>query len=81
MVNFGIPRNCIVNSHSPAFFPEIMRETNGRGVDIVLNSLAGELLQASWECVASRGKIIDWSKRDFLTNGTLGMISFAKIHS
>lgn len=33
-----------------------MRETAGRGADIVLNSLSGELLHTSWKCVAIRGK-------------------------
>jgi hypothetical protein len=38
MKQFAIPRNRIFNSRSKEFLPEIMRETNGRGVDIVLNS-------------------------------------------
>lgn len=78
MEHFGIPRCHIFNSRSAAFLPDILRETNGRGVDLVLNSLAGELLHASWECVASRGKMIELGKRDFLTNGTLSMAPFAR---
>lgn len=54
-----------------------MKATNGRGVDIVLNSLAGELLHASWECVAQFGKMIELGKRDFLTNGMLSLNPFA----
>ncbi|KAJ5291615.1 Fum1p [Penicillium angulare] len=77
MDQFGIRRNRIFNSRSSAFLPDIMRETKGRGVDLVLNSLAGELLHASWECVAARGKMIELGKRDFLTNGTLSMVPFA----
>jgi hypothetical protein len=78
MEHFAIPRNRIFNSRSKGFLPEIMRETNGRGVDIVLNSLAGELLHASWECVASRGKMIEIGKRDILTNGALNMLPFGR---
>lgn len=78
MKQFAIPRNRIFNSRSKEFLPEIMRETNGRGVDIVLNSLAGELLHASWECVASRGKMIEIGKRDILTNGALNMLPFGR---
>lgn len=55
-----------------------MRETNGRGADIVLNSLAGELLHASWECVANRGKMIELRKRDFMANGNLSMTPFGR---
>lgn len=55
-----------------------MKLTGGRGVDIVLNSLSGELLHASWECVAPLGKMIELGKRDFLLNGTLPMSPFAE---
>lgn len=77
MTHFAIPRNRIFNSRSKEFQPDVLRETNGRGVDIVLNSLAGELLHASWGCVAKRGKMIELGKRDFLTNGMLSMGPFA----
>ncbi|KAJ5109662.1 hypothetical protein N7532_002307 [Penicillium argentinense] len=46
------------------------------GVDIVLNSLAGKLLHASWECVAPFGKMIEIGKRDFMTHGALEMGPF-----
>jgi NADPH:quinone reductase-like Zn-dependent oxidoreductase len=53
-----------------------MEVTKGRGVDIVLNSLAGDLLHASWECVAIGGKMIELGKRDFLGHGMLSMDRF-----
>ncbi|KAJ5379544.1 Fum1p [Penicillium cosmopolitanum] len=74
---FAIPRNRIFSSRSKEFQPQILCETDGRGVDIVLNSLAGELLHASWGCVAKRGKMIELGKRDFLTNGRLSMGAFS----
>ena len=54
---FGIPRKNIFYSRDASFFPDVMQETNGRGVDILLNSLSGELLHASWKCTAPRGKV------------------------
>jgi NADPH:quinone reductase-like Zn-dependent oxidoreductase len=53
-----------------------MRESDNQGVDIVLNSLAGELLHASWKCVAEFGKMIEIGKRDFLGHGALGLEAF-----
>ena len=53
-----------------------MRETKGRGVDLVLNSLSGELLHASWKCVADFGKLIELGKRDILDFGKLEMNRF-----
>lgn len=54
-----------------------MKETNGRGADIVLNFLAGELLCVSWQCVAKFGKMIELGKQDFLGHGMLSMDVFA----
>ena len=58
-----------------------MRETNGRGVDIVLNSLAGKLLHLSWDCVAEFGHMVELGKRDILTHGTLAMSPFLRNRS
>jgi NADPH:quinone reductase-like Zn-dependent oxidoreductase len=76
MKAFGLPRNRIYNSRDISFQPDLMHETNGRGVDIVLNSLAGKFLHASWECVATFGRMIELGKRDFLTHGMLSMSPF-----
>jgi NADPH:quinone reductase-like Zn-dependent oxidoreductase len=53
-----------------------MRETNGRGVDVVLNSLSGELLHASWKCVAEFGTFVEIGRRDLLGQGKLAMELF-----
>ena len=53
-----------------------MRETSGKGVDLVLNSLSGELLHTSWKCVAEYGKLLELGKRDFLGRGKLTMDLF-----
>lgn len=73
---FRIPRNRIFDSRSTSFLPNLMRETNGRGVDVVLNSLSGELLHASWQCVAKFGKMLEIGKRDFIGHGMLSMDVF-----
>ena len=51
----GVPRERIFNSRDDSFASDIMRVTNGAGVDVVLNSLSGDLLHASWKCVAEFG--------------------------
>lgn len=73
MENFGLPRERIFNSRSTSFQPDIMRATAGRGVDVVLNSLSGNLLHASWECVAKFGRMVELGKRDFISHGILNM--------
>lgn len=45
--NFGIPRENIYSSRNVDFLHQIKRATNGRGVDVALNSLSGDLLHAT----------------------------------
>lgn len=47
---YGIPRDHIFSSRNAGFLPAILKATEGRGVDVVLNSLSGDLLHASvWD--------------------------------
>ncbi|KAK6827594.1 hypothetical protein PG987_010935 [Apiospora arundinis] len=73
----GVPRERIFQSRDDSFVDDVMRATEGRGVDVVLNSLSGELLHASWKCVGSYGCMVDIGKRDFLGRGRLAMNPFA----
>ncbi|KAH8166023.1 hypothetical protein CIB48_g2204 [Xylaria polymorpha] len=73
---FGLPRSRIFSSRDASFFSGIMRETKENGVDVVLNSLSGELLHTSWKCVAEFGSMVEIGKRDFLGQGRLDMESF-----
>ena len=76
MEHFGLPRERIFNSRNASFHPDLMRATAGRGVDLVLNSLSGNLLHASWECVAKFGRMVELGKRDFISHGILDMSLF-----
>ena len=53
---YGIPEKNIFYSRNTSFASGIMRETGGRGVDVVLNSLGGKELQATWGCIAPVSK-------------------------
>ena len=53
-----------------------MGETAGVGVDLVLNSLSGELLHESWKCVAQHGAHLEIGKRDLVGSGQLDMRPF-----
>lgn len=74
--NFQIPRHRIFNSRNSSFVEGVMRETKGEGVDLVLNSLSGELLHATWTCVAEFGTMLEIGKRDLIGNGKLDMNIF-----
>ncbi|XP_076763351.1 fatty acid synthase 1 [Xylocopa sonorina] len=68
----------IGNSRDTSFEQLIMNETNGRGVDIVLNSLAEEKLQASVRCLAQGGRFLEIGKFDLSNDTALGMSVFLK---
>ena len=53
-----------------------MEKTANKGVDVVLNSLSGELLHIFWQCVAGFGSFIEICKRDFVNRGKLSMETF-----
>ncbi|KAI1483952.1 polyketide synthase dehydratase-domain-containing protein [Daldinia eschscholtzii] len=78
---FGIPANRIFHSRDDSFVNDLLRETNGRGADLVLNSLSGELLHASWDCVAEFGTLVEIGKRDALEGGKLRMRNFLENRS
>jgi len=50
----------------------IMMETDGKGVDMVLNSLAEEKLLASVRCLATGGRFLEIGKFDLANNSMLG---------
>ena len=50
--------------------------TNGRGCDVILNSLSGDKLQASLRCLAMRGRFLEIGKNDLSNNTPLGMAKF-----
>ncbi|KAF2713296.1 hypothetical protein K504DRAFT_398387 [Pleomassaria siparia CBS 279.74] len=76
MDTFDLPRNRIFNSRNDSFVEDLLRETNGKGVDVALNSLAGELLHATWKCVARWGTMVEIGKRDLIGNAQLDMGPF-----
>jgi len=55
-----------------------MAAAGGEGVDVILNSLAGDMLHESWKCLAPCGRFIDIGKRDMLLSGRLNMSGFVR---
>lgn len=63
-----------------------MRQTNQRGVDVILNSTNGEALRQTWHCIAPFGRFLEVGKRDIIMNTGLDMtpflrnVSYAGVH-
>ncbi|XP_072399714.1 fatty acid synthase-like [Diabrotica undecimpunctata] len=73
-------------SRDKSFEVMIKENTNGRGVDVVLNSLSDTLFQASIRCLAEGGRFLEIGKVDLInsspipTNMFLKNISFHGVH-
>ncbi|KAL4954547.1 polyketide synthase [Aspergillus filifer] len=76
MNTYNIPEDHIFNSRNDSFVDEIKAATKGKGVDVALNCLSGQLLSATWSCMAMFGRFVEIGKRDIETNTRLGMEGF-----
>jgi thioester reductase-like protein len=65
-----------MNSRTLSFAEEIMDFTERRGVDIVLNSLAGDAIGKSLAVLAPYGRFLEIGKRDIYENTRIGLRPF-----
>lgn len=63
----------VFDSRSIDFYNHVLAATNGRGVDIVLNSLTGRFIAQSIKCLAPFGRFIELGKADIYRNNKLNM--------
>ncbi|HEX6507792.1 MAG TPA: SDR family NAD(P)-dependent oxidoreductase, partial [Chloroflexota bacterium] len=68
----------VMDSRSLDFAEEIMRLTDGRGVDMVLNSLAGEFIPKSLSVLGPYGRFLEIGRRDIYENSQLGLYPFQR---
>ncbi|RQH10157.1 type I polyketide synthase [Paraburkholderia dinghuensis] len=66
----------VFDSRSLGFADEILAYTNGEGVDVVLNSLAGEAMVRGIDTLRPFGRFLELGKRDFYENSQIGLRPF-----
>ena len=66
----------VYNSRDCSFVNEILADTKGEGVDVVINSLAGEAMRQSVALLRPFGRFLELGKRDFVENTSLGLKPF-----
>lgn len=74
--NYGIPYDRMFSSRNTKFVKEILAATNGRGIDVIINSLTGELLDESWRITADGGTMVELGKKDIIDRNRLSMEPF-----
>ncbi|KAI1129321.1 polyketide synthase-like protein [Nemania abortiva] len=76
--NLGIPATHVFSSRDDSFVAGLKAATKGRGVDVVINSLTGDLMHASWRCLAVFGRFVEVGKREIVDDGRLELNVFAR---
>jgi len=66
----------VMDSRSLRFADEVLQATAGKGVDVVLNSLAGEFLCTGLSVLAPFGRFLEIGKRDICEDTPIGLGSF-----
>jgi polyketide synthase 5 len=74
--DMGIDR--VYDSRSIEFAEQIRRDTDGYGVDIVLNSVTGAAQRAGLELLALGGRFIEIGKRDIYGDSRMGLFPFRR---
>ncbi|GAW26384.1 putative polyketide synthase [Rosellinia necatrix] len=77
----GVPASHIFSSTDPSVSQAVAKQTGGRGVDVILNSLpAGALLpqQDTWRCLAEFGRFVEVGRREVDDAGRLDMRAFLR---
>ncbi|KAK1621900.1 mycocerosic acid synthase [Colletotrichum phormii] len=75
---YRISRDHILSSRDLTFKDGVQRLTGGRGVDIVINSLSGDTLRATWELVAPFGCFAEIGLADIESRSRISMGTFAR---
>ncbi|XP_053201749.1 LOW QUALITY PROTEIN: fatty acid synthase-like [Panonychus citri] len=69
----SLDETSFAHSRSTSFEEHILRHTNGRGVDVILNSLSEDKLQASVRCLAPGGRFLEIGKNDINQNNKINV--------
>jgi 1-acyl-sn-glycerol-3-phosphate acyltransferase len=66
----------VMDSRSLNFADEVLSLTGGEGVDVVLNSLAGEAITRGLAILRPYGRFLELGKRDIHADNTIGLLPF-----
>ncbi|MBL9130229.1 MAG: SDR family NAD(P)-dependent oxidoreductase, partial [Verrucomicrobiaceae bacterium] len=66
----------VFDSRSVSFADDVRNVTEGRGVDLVLNSLAGPAIAKGISCLAPHGRFLEIGKRDIFADSPIGLRPF-----
>lgn len=72
----GLGAEATFDSRSLDFVEQLQEATQGRGVDVILNTLPGDGLRAALEVAAEDARVVEVGKREVIDGGTLPLDLF-----
>ncbi len=76
IAELGVPAENILDSRDVRSMEHLRVATDGRGVDVVLNSLPGEWIDESLKMLAPYGRFLEIGKTDIYQNRAIGLLPF-----
>ena len=70
---FGIKEDHVFSSRTTAFREKVKSLTSGEGVDVVLNSLSGEMFRESCNSLAPFGRFVEIGRKDLMEDALMPM--------
>lgn len=67
----------VINYRKDDFVDRVLETTNGRGVDIILDSIGGKIFNDSLRCLAQFGRIVNFGN----SSGQPGTVETTNVHS
>ncbi|MGH9281166.1 MAG: SDR family NAD(P)-dependent oxidoreductase, partial [Acidimicrobiales bacterium] len=76
LVSLGVAH--AMDSRSVEFAGDVLRQTGGEGVDVILNSLAGDAVAKGLDILRPHGRFVEIGKRDIYEGGRLDLAPFRR---
>jgi NADPH:quinone reductase-like Zn-dependent oxidoreductase len=68
----------VMDSRSLAFADQVMEATHGEGIDVVLNSIPGDAIEAGIRLLRRGGRFLELGKKDLTPGRTLDLSHFSR---
>lgn len=77
-MGYGIKEDHIFWSRDKFTARDMLHQTAGKGIDVILCSARGELMHEYWRCIAFCGRFVEIGRTEVLDNGSISLDMFRR---
>ncbi|KAI4212601.1 MAG: hypothetical protein LQ351_004673 [Letrouitia transgressa] len=77
-MGYGIKEDHIFWSRDKFTARDMLQQTAGKGIDVILCSARGELMHEYWRCIAFCGRFVEIGRTEVLDNGSISLDMFRR---